>query len=302
MQIGLGIGIPFTRSQVWLAVQEYSPSDLFQDGTQGLWLDPSDLSTMFQDSGDTTGTVPVTAVEQPVGLILDKSGRGNHAYAPSDAARPTLKQDANGMYYLLFSGAQSMQTASINFTSTDKMFMSVGVRKLSDNATSILVEFSTTYGIPGTFAAWAPEGATEARAFAFGLNGSQTTYIQVTSALSPTTKVLSCSYNIAGAARATEILPRINGAVPVLTGQGNADAGTGNYGNYPLYIGARAGSSLWFNGHLYQLVIAGKQASPTEITDTEQYVNSKTLALDWRDVTDSSSFRWNSATSSPDAS
>lgn len=35
-----------------------------------LWYDPSDLSTLFQDSA---GTTPVTAVNGPVGLILDKS-------------------------------------------------------------------------------------------------------------------------------------------------------------------------------------------------------------------------------------
>ena len=43
---------------------------LFSNGEPGFWLDPSDLSTMYQDSA---GTTPVTAVEQPVGLILDKS-------------------------------------------------------------------------------------------------------------------------------------------------------------------------------------------------------------------------------------
>lgn len=42
---------------------------LFSNGEQGAWYDPSDLSTMFQNSA---GTTPVTAVEQPVGLILDK--------------------------------------------------------------------------------------------------------------------------------------------------------------------------------------------------------------------------------------
>lgn len=36
----------------------------------GLLFDPSDMSTMFQDS---TGATPVTAMEQPVGLWLDKS-------------------------------------------------------------------------------------------------------------------------------------------------------------------------------------------------------------------------------------
>lgn len=48
----------------------FYPQSLFSAGEQGVWYDPSDFSTMFQSS---TGTTPVTAVEQPVGLILDKS-------------------------------------------------------------------------------------------------------------------------------------------------------------------------------------------------------------------------------------
>ena len=43
---------------------------LFKNGEQGFFYDPNDLSTMFQDS---SGTIPVTAVGQPVGLVLDKS-------------------------------------------------------------------------------------------------------------------------------------------------------------------------------------------------------------------------------------
>ena len=49
----------------------FSPASLFVNGEQGVWYDPSDLPTLFQDSA---GTTPVTAVEQPVGLILDKRG------------------------------------------------------------------------------------------------------------------------------------------------------------------------------------------------------------------------------------
>ena len=44
--------------------------DLFNNNEQGVWYDPSDLSTLYQDAA---GTIPVTAVEQPVGLMLDKS-------------------------------------------------------------------------------------------------------------------------------------------------------------------------------------------------------------------------------------
>jgi hypothetical protein len=51
-------------------VQPFTPADLFKLGEQGAWYDPSDFSTMFQYS---SGTTPVTAVGQQVGLILDKS-------------------------------------------------------------------------------------------------------------------------------------------------------------------------------------------------------------------------------------
>ena len=62
--------------------------DIFRNGEQGFCYDPNDLSTMFQDS---TGTIPVTAAGQPIGLIRDKSGRNNHAYQSTSLARPILR-------------------------------------------------------------------------------------------------------------------------------------------------------------------------------------------------------------------
>lgn len=63
-RFGFGFGIPSKGRRAALI-----PA-LFALGEQGLWIDPSDLSTLFQD---TAGTVPVTAPGQTVGLALDKS-------------------------------------------------------------------------------------------------------------------------------------------------------------------------------------------------------------------------------------
>ena len=68
----------------------------FENGEQGAWYDPSDMSTMFQDSA---GSTPVTAVGQPVGKILDKSGRGNHASQSTAASRPVLSARKNLLTY-----------------------------------------------------------------------------------------------------------------------------------------------------------------------------------------------------------
>jgi hypothetical protein len=68
---------------------------------------------------------------------------------------------------------------------------------------------------------------------------------------------------------------RINNAQ---VGQGTADQGTGNYGNYPLFIGRRGGTTLPFNGHIYQLVIRGAQSTDAQIVSAETFVNSRTGA------------------------
>ncbi len=64
------------------------------------WYDPSDLSTLWQDTGKTTA---VTAADDPVRVVEDISGNGNDLVAPSDAARPLYKT-AGGLRWLEFDG------------------------------------------------------------------------------------------------------------------------------------------------------------------------------------------------------
>jgi len=56
----------------------FNPESLFRNGEVGVYYDPSDLSTLFQDSA---GTTPVTAAGQPVGLMLDAEGNRLNGYA-----------------------------------------------------------------------------------------------------------------------------------------------------------------------------------------------------------------------------
>jgi hypothetical protein len=54
----------------------FNVRSLFAAGEQGGWWDPSDTSTLFQDSA---GTTPVTTLGQPVGLVIDKRLGGLNA-------------------------------------------------------------------------------------------------------------------------------------------------------------------------------------------------------------------------------
>lgn len=66
--MSFGFGFGFTKITAAIRAA-FSPSSLFAANEPGVWYDPGDFSTLFQDDA---GTTPVTAVEQPVGLMLDK--------------------------------------------------------------------------------------------------------------------------------------------------------------------------------------------------------------------------------------
>mgnify|MGYP000883493968 CR=1 FL=1 len=251
------------------------PRSLFAAGEQGIWLDPSDFSTLFQDAA---GTTPVTAVGQPVGKILDKSGRGNHATQSTGASRPTLQQDSNGLYYLSFDGTDDgMATPSINFTGTDKMTVWAGAQSASTAATAIIAELSSTTGAgnPGSMAVLWPRLP---YAVNFGLAGTAAASRSTSASADTGLRVISCAFDISSASTVDEIKPRVNGAAPSLLTVDAGPAGTGNFGNYPLYIGRRGGTSLPFNGRLYQLIVRGAESNAGQIAATEAYVNAKTRA------------------------
>ena len=69
------------------------------------------------------------------------------------------------------------------------------------------------------------------------------------------------------------------GTVVVLAGSGAAVLPNINFGNYPIYIGSRAGTSLFFNGRMYGLIIRGAQSTAAQITSGESYENTKAGTL-----------------------
>ena len=86
----------------------WEPLRLFTGGEQGAWYDPSDLTTLFQDAA---GTIPVTADGDTVGLMLDKSGNGNHVSQNTTAAKPTYRTDGT-LHWLKFDGVDDCLVSS----------------------------------------------------------------------------------------------------------------------------------------------------------------------------------------------
>jgi len=244
----------------------FSPALLFAGGAEGAWYDPSDLSTLFQDSA---GTTPVTASGQPVGLMFDKSGNGNHATQATAAKRP-IYTEGSGLAWLAFDGVDdAMVTAAIDFTGTNKMSVLAGVRKLSDAATGVMADLSAdATDSDGTFAMYNSATSTVNGAGFF----SQGTAIGVANATAGLVPPANAAITGLGDISGDSSIIRING---IQRANGPQDQGSGNYGNHVLNIGSRNQTSRFFNGNIYGIIIAGKMASTDEIAATEAYLAAK---------------------------
>jgi hypothetical protein len=180
--------------------------------------------------------------------------------------------------YLFFDGGSDfMATGNIDFTATDKMTVWAGVRKNSDAVVQHVAELSINSGNnAGSFALLASDYAAGAAAYALNLFGSQRAHRTASPFAAPISNVITGTLDIAEATREAEIGIRIDGVVPTITGGGNLNAGTGNFGTYPLYIGSRAGTSVFFNGNLFGLVVRGAASTTAQITATEAWLAPKT--------------------------
>jgi hypothetical protein len=249
----------------------FTPADLFKLGEQGAWYDPSDLTTMFQDSA---GTAPVTADGQPVGLIRDKSGRNNHASQATAAKRPLYKT-SGGLHWLQFDGVDdSLSTAAnIDFTATDKTSYFVGARKENVTLTyNSLIAFGS--GSTGTFELMAPDNVREGVAPWLFDNSRQTISVFT----SPAILVISCNQDTAGVLREDETKLRVNASNQTINNTTGTGVAAANFANAVLSIGSRIGGTLPFTGRAYSVIVLGRLATTQEITDTETWVNSKTGA------------------------
>jgi hypothetical protein len=172
--------------------------------------------------------------------------------------------------YLEFNGLSwSMSTNSIDFTATDKMTVWAGVRKLANSngtITELSADINANNGAIGLFTGFS--GATDTQWASKGTLVSAPSY----AASAPNTSVVTGVGNISGDVATL----RANGTQVATSA---TDQGTGNFGNYPLFIGARNNAGLFFNGWLTSLIVSGAQSTQSQIEATESWVNGKTGAF-----------------------
>jgi len=242
-------------SKISLALRQwgaagFSPRSLFASGEQGAWYDPSDLSTMFQDSA---GTTPVTADGQPVGKILDKSGRGNHASQATAASRPLYRTDGT-YHWLQFDGVDD-QLSSSTFSSN----IVDGVTNVLGISMPSFVNYRVSYD---------GSGNDSMQLFNNGTSGAQRLWAGGIGSISFSTLVSGSKYVLTNVFNLTNGFARTN-QVQIATTTGAVDTTS-------IRIGGKASNYNALN--LFSFINRVQQLSTTEITQTEAWVNGKTGA------------------------
>ena len=236
---------------VSVSVSGFDIASLFANGEQGSWYDPSDLSTLFQDSA---GTIPVTADGQSVGLVLDKSGNGNHATQLVSASRPTYKTDGT-LYWLSFDGVDDMMVSTYTPNGNIAMMIS-GFTSVSDG------------GIP----CGSQDG--DARLYlARQDNNSAAGYGSI-----PFTVMQGGIWNdpsvVAVYGDGSNVVLRDDGAEVYSAAESGAIGVT-----QPIYIGAtnyHGSPTNKITGNIYTVIVRESLTSLSDIEGTEQYIAGKT--------------------------
>ena len=250
----------------------FSPASLFAASEPGGWYDPSDLTTLFQDRA---GTVPVTAAGQLVGMRLDKSGRGNHLTAINDAARGTYNTDGT-LHWIAYDGVNTGYVSPTITPGTDKAQVFAGVRKLSDVAGMVLELSSNFNNNAGTL------NVVVSASYGYGTHatGSGTIGYSTNNSIAyspPNSAVLSGGSDLSAATSAGQMKHfRLNGLSATNTSVYSATTAQVSFGNYPLYVGRRGGTTFPFNGRDYGLIIRfGTNLEAATIGQVETYLAAK---------------------------
>ena len=217
-----------------------------------LWLDSSDLATLYQDSA---GTTPVAADGDPVGKWLDKSGNGRHLTQATAAQRPTMKAAvANGRNVVRFDGVDDNMARLSSIVSAQPLTI------LSVNRYSVGNKFE--YVLDGNEEVRVIHGKrNDAGDPVFVFAGS----------------VLSGGNGAAGGYKIQTSV--VNGASSILR-HNKAQVATGDAGASHLGSGIVVGADKsiaagFLDGDLCELVIYSSALTPGQITSVESYLSTR---------------------------
>lgn len=253
------------------AADAFTPSEIFLDADgnrlNGFWLDPSDISTLFQN---VAGTTPVTADNDPVGFIRDKSGNDNHASRLTGDTQRALYRTA--LPRLQFDGSNDAYTllTALSLLQNQGKFTLVMGASVGDNAAEKYL-FSASTTVAGTVRVGMRLSSTEALVVGNRrLDADSSVSLTGSVVALATPKVLTGFWDWANATLST----RINGLPDVGDSTWQTAGNTSNTASNNIQIGAQNGG-LPFLGDIYQAVGIVGELTPAKLQQVEDFVAGK---------------------------
>ena len=231
----------------------------------GPYINMTTESHVRQYDGDGTSTIQVKEIDLRYtndGVDLPEYQRvGNVGTTPDDY------DSLNFPMYLAFNGTnQSLKVTGMQ-PEVDEVFVSAAARTEESSTARIIAELSTNANAnDGSFRL--TSGASGVHKYYFRSAGTAPAGSITDQYPAPVSHVIT------GLADISEnlCLLRING---IRKSKSTTDQGMGNYGNYNLYIGSRAGTSMFYEGRLYGILLVFDNPADTIITTIERELNRK---------------------------
>lgn len=240
-------------------------------GTGGIWFNLSNGTIGTNLGGGFTGTIE-NAGNGWYRCSISGTWTSQTNYIlirPSDGGYSYTGDGTSGLYLW---GAQlefGSTMTSYQRVGTERMTIFAGVRKLSDAADGLIAELSANSNSnAGSLYITAPE-VTASLSYSSLSRGSAVASANqranITSAAAPETAVITATHDIS----ADSSTMRRNGVVGA---SATGDKGSGDFGNYQLFIGRRNQATVPLNGHIYQLIILGRSCTATKTAEAERYI------------------------------
>lgn len=241
----------------------FNPLSLFAGGKKGYWHDFMDRSTLFQD---TAGTIPALAVGDPVALVLDKSGNGNHLVQSISTRRPLVSAD--GLY----------------FDGIDDCFVTIGVVQAEGQSVLTLYGGEWQNAETSNFVVESSQlSNTTTGAFYLvknsGGSGKNSTRVSGTSSANyewlPAESPSKTVAGLRGRTTSGNALNQCwkNGEV---IGTSTSSLGsTVDFSSTTHYIGARNQSQYFYKGTMTYLMTIFKECTDTEVKTMSRYINNR---------------------------
>ena len=230
-------------------------NSLFSANEQGAFYVPKPIvngtQALFQDAA---GTTPVTADGDPVGLMIDQSGNGNHAIQTVSGSRPVYRTDGE-LHWLEFDGVDDNLAHTYSSGTSNLTLAASGVTR--DSGRQQLVGAGAG-GTKLTSLIWVSTGGTPSYWGTYSTNVSSSG----DSALNTTIVMINVG--------------NYESEIQKLYTNGQLDSSiTGIYGgdsNDRRFIGSEMVDKAFMEGRIYGIVALGREAAPSELSNLNKYL------------------------------